>query len=290
MTTIGIIGCGLMGKGITKSYVQAHYKVLVYDPDPKTIEWINQNGAIAVSSLQELSSEAKIIIASLPTVAIVNEAFLGEDGVFNTISQGSVIIDMSTTDADTAIQLAAKAKSKNLYYFDSPVSGGPAGANSGTLTLMIAGDRNKFEEITPILEVVGKDLYYLGENGNGQIAKLCNNMIVSSMVLSLGEAFITAEKAGISREKLAEVLSTGSATKVFDVFGPNIINQDYENVLFSLNHMHKDLALYMETAASLSSPSFLGAVSYQLFEAAKATGKGSKDTTAAVEIIEGLSK
>ena len=154
---------------------------------------------------------------------------------------------------------------------------------------MIGGDKDKFEEIKPILKVVGKDLYCLGGSGNGQIAKLCNNMIVSSMVLSFGEAFITAEKAELSRDKLAEVLSTGSATKVFNVFGPNIINKDYENILFSLNHMHKDLALYMETASSLSTPAFLGGISYQLFEAAKATGKGPKDTTAVVEVIEGLS-
>jgi len=279
-----------MGKGITKNYVKAKYKVLVYDPDPKAIQWINENGAIAVSSLQELSSEATIVIASLPTVDIVKETFLGDNGVFNTIKKDSVIIDMSTTDANTALQVSEEAKERSLYYFDSPVSGGPDGAKNGTLTLMIGGDKNKFEEIKPILEVVGKDLYYLGKSGNGQIAKLCNNMIVSSMVLSLGEAFITAEKAGLSREKLAEVLATGSATKVFDVFGPNIINKDYDNVLFSLNHMHKDLSLYVDTAASLSSPSFLGGITYQLFEAAKATGKGTKDTTAAVELIESLSK
>jgi len=279
-----------MGKGITKNYVEANYKVLVYDPDPKVIQWINDNGAIAVNSLKELSSEATVVIASLPTVDIVKDTFLGEQGVFNTIQKDAVIIDMSTTDANTAIQLAEEAKARNLYYFDSPVSGGPAGAKNGTLTLMIGGDEKKFEEIKPVLEVVGKDLYYLGESGNGQIAKLCNNMIVSSMILALGEAFITAEKAGLSREKLAEVLATGSATKVFDVFGPNIINEEYDNVLFSLNHMHKDLSLYVETAASLSSPSFLGGITYQLFEAAKATGKGHKDTTAAVELIESLSK
>ncbi|MFC5590456.1 NAD(P)-dependent oxidoreductase [Sporosarcina soli] len=289
MTTIGIIGCGLMGKGITKCYVGEQYKVVVYDPDLATVEWIKQNGAIAAASLQELSSEASIVIASLPTVDIVNDSFLGENGVFNTIQEGAVIIDMSTTDADTAIQLANQAKRKNLYYFDSPVSGGPDGANNGTLTLMIGGDRDKFEEIKPILRVVGKDLHYLGESGNGQIAKLCNNMIVSSMILSLGEAFITAEKAGLSREKLSEVLSTGSATKVFEVFGQNIIQKEYENVLFSLNHMHKDLSLYMKTAASFASPSFLGSLSYQLFEAAKATGKGFKDTTSAIEVIESLS-
>ena len=142
---------------------------------------------------------------------------------------------MSTTDANTAIQLAEEAKRRGLYYFDSPVSGGPDGAKSRTLTLMIGGDKDKFDEIKPILKIVGKDLYCSGGSGNGHIAKLCNNMIVSSMVLSFGEAFITAEKAGLSRDKLAEVLSTGSATKVFKIFGPNIINKDYENVLFSLN-------------------------------------------------------
>lgn len=290
MTTVGIIGCGLMGKGITKNYVDQQYKVLVYDPDPRTKDWIMENGAIAADSLKELSVEATIVISSLPTIDSIMTTFLGENGVFRFIKEGSVIIDMSTADANTAIQLAEEAKRKNLYFFDCPVSGGPDGAKNGTLTLMIGGDEEKYTEIRPILEVVGEHIFFLGKSGNGQIAKLCNNMIVSSTILSLGEAFLTAEKGGISRERLAEVLSIGSATKVFNVFGSNIIKEEYDNVLFSLNHMHKDLSLYMKTAAALNSPTFLGAISYQLYEAAKATGKGNKDSTAGCEVLESLSK
>ena len=289
METVGIIGCGLMGKGIVKNFVSSQYKVLVYDPDPNTVKWIHENGAFAVDSLKELSMEATIVISSLPTVGIIKESYLGNDGVFHFIKEGSIIIDMSTADANTAIQLAGEAKKRNLHFFDCPVSGGPDGARNGTLTIMAGGDKEKFDEILPILKVVGKEIFYLGENGSGQTAKLCHNMVVASMVVSLGEAFVVASKAGLAPKKLAEVLSKGAATRVLDVYGANILNGDYDNVLFSLNHMHKDVSLYSETASSLQVPSFIGSMVFQLFETAKATSKGQLDTSAVCQVIEELS-
>lgn len=279
MKTIGVIGCGLMGKGITLNLLKKAYTVYVYDPDPKTMEWIKENGANPVNDLLGLTEKVTVFISSLPTVAVVKETFMGQTGIFKNAQSGSVIIDMSTTDAESAIYLAGKAKEQNIYFYDCPVSGGPDGAEKGMLTLMVGGEETKYQKMLPLLKDIGKNIYYLGASGNGQIAKLCNNMIVAATIASFGEAFKVAEKAGVKRTALAEVLSTGSATRVFDVFGSKIVEENYEEVAFSLNHMHKDLSLYMETAAAFSSTSLIGEQTFKLFEEAKVKGKGHLDTT-----------
>jgi 3-hydroxyisobutyrate dehydrogenase len=283
---IGIIGCGLMGKGIAYNYIQNKDDVYIYDTNPQVKDWIQENGGIAVDSLQQLGEKVEFIISSLPTVEAVKDVYL--NALLNVLKPGSVIVDMSTTDAGTAIEIASIYNEKGMYFFDSPVSGGPNGARNGTLTLMVAGDQEKFNEILPILQVVGKDIIYLGKNGNGQIAKLCHNIVVASTIASIGEAYTVASKAGLDLEKLEEILSKGSASRVLAVFGDNILKKAYDNVLFSLDHMHKDVSLYTKTAAELQVPVLLGAQTYQLFEAAKSQGLGSKDTTAVCQFIEKL--
>lgn len=283
---IGIIGCGLMGKGIALNYIQNNDEVYIYDTNPDVKHWIKENGGIVVESLQHLAHEVEFIISSLPTVEAVRNVYLNE--LLNELKSGTIVVDMSTTDASTAIEIASILKERGVYFFDSPVSGGPDGARNGSLTLMIAGDQEKFDEITPILQVVGKDIFYLGKNGNGQIAKLCHNMVVASTVSSIGEAYTVASKAGLELGKLADILSKGSASRVLAVFGENILNKSYENVLFSLDHMHKDVSLYTKTASELQVPVLMGAQTYQLFEAAKSQGLGQKDTTAVCKFIESL--
>ncbi|WP_325166658.1 NAD(P)-dependent oxidoreductase [Viridibacillus soli] len=285
---MGVIGCGAMGKGIVKNFVKAGYEVFVFDPNPQVIPWIKEIGAVFSGTLKDIAEAVDIMVSSLPTTDIVRQSYIGENGVFNSLKKGSIIIDMSTTDAETAIDLAKVAEELGLLFYDCPVSGGPAGADSGTLTIMVGGNIQEYEKVLPILEVVGEEVFYIGESGAGQITKLCHNMVVASTIVSLGEALIVAKKAGVEPEKVAEVFAKGTANRVLNVFGENILNNQYDNVLFSLNHMHKDIWLYTKTAISEEVPSFIGSTVFQLYESAKATGKGNLDATAVCQILEEL--
>lgn len=285
MKTVGIIGCGAMGKGIVKNFLKNGYKVYVYDLNEQALKRIAEKGAIIAHSPKEVAMNVNIVITSLPTPSIVKETFIGKNGIFTYLEKESIVIDMSTVDSETAEGLGQKAEEKNILFFDCPVSGGPSGANDGTLTIMVGGKRDSFPKLDPILKVVGEHIFYLGKNGAGQAAKLCHNMIVASTIVSLGEAFTVASRAGLELEQLAEVMRKGSATRILDVFGENILKGEYENVLFSLEHMLKDVSLYGETAKTMKVPSFIGSVVQGLFEIAKEKGKGKLDTSAVCEVI-----
>ncbi|UFJ39364.1 NAD(P)-dependent oxidoreductase [Brevibacillus humidisoli] len=287
--TIGLIGIGAMGKGMLKNLLQKGYQVYAYDAEQTSIDWAVQQGAIPVSSPREIGQAAQVIFTSLPGPSIVRQVLAGEDGVFSSLSSGSYLIDTSTTDPETARDLYRLARERGAHFFDCPVSGGPAGADSGALTIMVGGDEEQLPTARPYLEAIGQEIVYLGESGSGQVAKLCHNAVVATITIALGEAFTVAKKAGVEPSKLAEVIDKGSGhNRVLSIFGPNILNGTYEEVKFRLEHMHKDLSLYVGTATYCTVPALMGSVTYQFYEAAKAQGKGTLDSSAVCEVIQSL--
>ncbi len=291
MKQIGLIGCGVMGKGIAKNLLAKGYTVHVYDSNPDLLEWCNGIGAIFCSSPREVGNESEVVITSLPGPEIVKDVLLGDNGVLHSLRPNSYILDMSTIDPVTTQELSYHAKEKEIHFFDCPVSGGPAGAHDGTLTIMVGGDELHLPPVQPVLEAMGKDFFYLGKSGSGQIAKLCHNMLVAAITTGLGEAFTVAAKAGVAPDKLAQVIDSGSASnRVLSVFGQNMLNGTFEEVKFSLNHMHKDISLYTKTSSAYGVPSFVGSLVCQLYETAKANGKGHLDSSAVYQTIQQLAK
>ncbi|MBT2687408.1 NAD(P)-dependent oxidoreductase [Bacillus sp. ISL-47] len=286
MKHIGVIGCGAMGKGIVKNLLKNGYKVYAYDPSADALAKCEELGAIPQPSPFELGRQADLVISSLPGPGIVRDVMMGESGVFAALKPRSFVLDMSTIDPATAQELYSAAKEREVHFYDCPLSGGPKGADAGTLTIMVGGDDRYIAEIRPVLESVGKDIFLLGSSGSGQVAKLCHNMLVALITAGLGEAFAVGEKAGVSRTQLAEVIQSGSAhNRVMSVFGENILNGTYENVLFSLEHMNKDIHLYKETAEHYSADSPLGQMVCSLYKKAMEQGKAQLDSSA---ICEGI--
>ncbi|KQL49643.1 hydroxyacid dehydrogenase [Brevibacillus choshinensis] len=289
MDAVGVIGVGAMGKGMIGSLLQKGYRVFAYDPIPAAQDWAKEVGAQVADSPAEVGRMAHVVITSLPGPAIVEQVLLGMDGLYSTLAPGSYVLDASTIDPATAKRLHEAGLEKGISYFDCPVSGGPAGAAAGTLTIMVGGDESKLPEITPYLQGIGKEVFYLGESGAGQVAKLCHNSVVAVITAALGEAFTVGAKAGVDPQKLAAVMDKGSAhNRVLSVFGPNILYGTYEKTIFSLDHMHKDLHLYTKAAQEKQVPVLVGGTVAQMYEAAKAQGKGAWDSSAVCSVTEEL--
>ncbi len=291
MDTIGVIGIGAMGKGMIGSLLAKGYQVIAYDPVPAAKDWAKERGAQVALSPADVGRTASVVITSLPGPAIVEQVLLGEDGLYSTLASGSYVLDASTIDPATAKRLHAVGLQKGISFFDCPVSGGPAGSAAGTLTIMVGGDESKLPDITPYLQGIGKDIFYMGDSGSGQVAKLCHNSVVAVITAALGEAFTVGAKAGVDPHKLAAVMDKGSAhNRVLSVFGPNILYGTYEKTVFSLDHMHKDLQLYAQAAREQQVPVLVGGTVVQLYEAAKAQGKGAWDSSAVCSVTEELAK
>lgn len=290
MGAVGFVGIGAMGKGMIKNLLQKGYRVCVYDVDSASVAWAAALGAEAKSSPREVGESSHVVMTSLPGPAAVEEVLTGGDGVLSSLSPNSYVIDTSTIDPETARYIYRQAKEKAVHFFDCPVSGGPVGADRGTLTVMVGGDEDKLPVIRPYLEAIGTEIIYIGESGAGQVAKLCHNALVATITAALGEVLSVGEKAGVDKCKLAAVIDKGSGhNRVLTVFGENILSGSYENVKFRLDHMYKDVSLYVDTARKHAACTFIGAMIHQLYETAKLHGKGGLDSSAVCQVIEWLS-
>lgn len=284
---IRMIGCGAMGTGIVKNLLKSNFEVSTYDPDPEKQELIKELGAHPVPSPVWTLEDVDAVLLSLPHSMLVKETVGGEKGILPHLKEGAFILDMSTTDVTVTKQLALLAQEIGVHYLDCPVSGGPAGANDGTLTIMAGGSEDAFHHARPILESIGKEIRYIGPSGSGQVVKLCNNMMVAGIMVLLSETLLAGAKAGVNPKTTAEIMSIGSAqNRVLSVFGPNLLENTHENVKFMLNHMAKDINLYMDMAKDTQSPAIVSSIVDQLFETAKVQGKGRLDTSAVGQIVE----
>lgn len=287
MTTVGVIGCGLMGSGMAKNLIKHNYEVIIYDINEDAVKSLVNQGATPASNPEELASRVDYLILSLTSPELVKEIVLNEDsGVLQRMKQGTFILDMSTNDVNITRQIHQMAQEKGVEFYDCPLSGGPDGANNGTLTIMIGGNKEKLEEIFPVLQAIGKHIEYLGDSGAGQTVKLCHNMVVAGVISLLSEAFLTSEKAGVTKEKLASILQKGSGqTRAMDVFGVNIIDQTFDNVKFSLANMTKDIHLYRNLAENHQVSTFISDSAHQLFHLGRNKGKGNLDSSAVYEVL-----
>ncbi|MGM8213406.1 NAD(P)-dependent oxidoreductase [Virgibacillus sp. W0430] len=292
MNKVGVIGCGLMGQGLVKNLLENGFTVTIYDINKEAVNKLVQKGAVRSENVQQLAKEVDRVILSLPSPALIEQLMLKEEtGVLHAMQPGTYVMDMSTNDVQLTKQLHEAARQRQIEFFDCPLSGGPAGAESGALTIMVGGNEKAFPEILPVLKAVGENIEYVGQSGAGQTIKLCNNMVVAGIITLISEALLTGEQAGIPKEKIGEILQKGSAhTRVMDVFGPNILHETFEDVKFSLANMTKDLQLYNDLAEKNHVPTLVSQTTNLLFKTAKNKGCGSKDSTAVHEILAELSK
>lgn len=286
---VGMVGCGAMGHGMIMNLVKKGYTVYAYDVNPSALDSVKTIGAIPCQDVPTLAAEVDMLLTSLPTSEIVANTLSPTSGALSVMKEGTYIMDMSTIDVQTAERMHLLSKEYGVHFYDCPVSGGPKGAEDGSLTIMIGGDQQFLEPALPVLQALGNEIHYIGKAGSGQVVKLCNNMVVAGIVVLLSETFLTGVKAGVPVAKLAELMQLGSAqNKVLSVFGPNLIEDRHEHVIFRLDHMTKDVDLYMNLAKQGEIPALLSSIILQLYETAKWNGKGGLDTTAVSQVLEQL--
>ncbi|PKM86331.1 MAG: NAD(P)-dependent oxidoreductase [Firmicutes bacterium HGW-Firmicutes-12] len=278
MIKVGVLGIGMMGKGMVKNLIKAGYQVYAYDPIPKAAEKARELGATVLDNPKEVAEKVEFLLTSLPTSQAVADAV---GASLPGMKTGTVICDMSTAAVSVERGLYEAAKAQGVGYLDCPVSGGPTGAENATMSIMVGGDIEVFEKAKPIFEKISGKIFYVGAIGSGQIIKMCNNIVVAVTSVALAEAFATAVKAGVSAQTAYDIFKVSTAgSRTLDIFGENMVKGTYENAIFACGHMHKDVDLFMGLANELKISTLLSSITHQIFNAAMKKGYGQLDMAA----------
>jgi len=294
MTSIGFIGIGNMGGPMVANLLQAGHQVKVFDLSADAVERAVANGATASSSLQDAAGGVEVVVTMLPAGAHVRGVYLGDDGIIAAAADGTLFIDSSTIDVESARAVHQAAADAGYAMLDAPVSGGVGGAEAGTLTFMCGGPDEAFFRARPLLDIMGKTIVHAGPAGNGQAAKICNNMILGASMIAVGEAFVLAEKLGLEHQKLFDIASTASGqcwamTNYCPVPGPvptSPANRNYQ-AGFTAAMMLKDLRLAQNAAAAAGAATPMGAAASALFALYENAGNGDKDFSGIINMLRG---
>lgn len=292
MAQIGFIGLGHMGLPMALNLLKVGHQVTGYDLQSEALEQLATAGGRAAKSLHEAASNQEIIITMLQKGQQVLDVCLASDGVFASASAGTLFIDSSTIDVASSRQIHEQAQQMGLSVVDAPVSGGVAAAAAGTLTFMVGGTVQAYQAAQPILSVMGQRLIHTGEAGSGQVAKMCNNMILGISMIAISEAFTLAEHWGLPAAKLFEVANSASGqcwalSKYVPV--PGILenvpaNNDYKPG-FAAAMMLKDLLLSQTAAHQAQITTPLGAKATELYEDLIERGYGDADFSVIIKLI-----
>ena len=287
--TIGFIGLGVMGKPMARNLLKAGYPLVVHNRSREPVEELAAEGAGPAFSPAEVASRSQVIITMLPDSPDVELVALGEGGIIEGVSEGDVYVDMSTIAPPVAVKVAQAMAEKGARCLDAPVSGGDVGAQQGALSIMVGGDEDVFDEVLPILEVMGGTIVHCGPSGAGQTVKACNQVQVALNLIGMAEALVLGTKAGVDPAIVVKVLSGGFAqSRVMDVRGPRIIKRIFEPGFRSRLH-YKDLNIVRETARAYGISLPASALAHELFGAMQAQGWGDLDHSAVMRVIELLS-
>ncbi|CAG2145446.1 NAD(P)-dependent oxidoreductase [Cupriavidus plantarum] len=250
--TVGVIGLGNMGRGMALSLQRAGYTVLGLDKSEQAVGAARQAGIPIGDNLAQLARECATIVLSLPTSAIVRALLEGEDGLLELASPGLVLIDTTTADPQITRELAPALKEKGIRFIDAPVSGGPSGALKGELTMFIGGSEADVAHAQPVLSAMGTKRFHIGDVSAGHVAKLINNLLTASHLVTASEAFRLANAAGISTEQLIEAVNAGSGRSGVTLFNypSRILNNTYSSG-FTMQLMRKDVNLAVSLGEAL---------------------------------------
>ncbi|WP_281561687.1 3-hydroxyisobutyrate dehydrogenase [Thalassomonas sp. RHCl1] len=284
MANVAFIGLGNMGGPMAINLVKAGHQVAVFDLSETAVAHVVEQGATTHATAAECVKDAELIISMLPAGKHVEGLYLSEQGLIDHIAQGALVIDSSTIDANTARKVAAGLAEKGIDFIDAPVSGGVGGAQAGTLSFMVGGSSEHFEKAKPVLENMGKNIFHAGDHGAGQVAKACNNMLLSVLMVGTSEALQLGIANGLDPKVLSEIMSQSSGSNwTLDVYNPcpgimeNVpSSNDYQGG-FMVDLMAKDLGLAMDTAVSSQSSTPMGALARSLYAMHATAGNGGKD-------------
>lgn len=294
MSTIAFIGLGNMGGGMAANLAKAGHKVRAFDLSADAIKRAVGAGCIAAKSTLDALNGAEVVITMLPAGQHVRSIYLGDDGIIANATGGTLLIDSSTIDIDSARAVIEAAQAKGLDMVDAPVSGGVAAAAAGTLTFMVGGTKSAFAKAQDYLEQMGKNIFHAGAAGNGQAAKVCNNMLLGITMIGTCEAFALAKKLGLDAQTFYDISSTASGqswsmTTYCPAPGPvpsAPSNRDYA-AGFTAAMMLKDMRLAQQAAAAAKAATPLGAQAEALYALMESAGKDDLDFSGIMKLIDG---
>ena len=281
MQNLGFIGLGNMGKGMAINLSLNKYNVVGYDSNSKVYKSLSDKKIILANNIEEVVNKSEIIITMLPDGKAVKDVW---EEIIHLASKNLILIDCSTIDVKTSLEVQKKAFNKNLLTLDAPVSGGVMGANDGTLTFMVGGDKKTYNQVKQLFEIMGKKNILCGPFGAGQSAKICNNMLLASTMIAVGESFKLAKSLNLDLHKLYDVLSTSSGSCwainnycPYKGIGPKSPSDNNFKGGFSSALMLKDLTLAISAAKESNTIVNYGLQSHKKFESIINEGKGQFD-------------
>lgn len=290
---IAFIGLGHMGAPMARNLLKAGHALHVYDVVQSSVDNAVTSGAKAEKSIREAVSEAELVMTMLPSSPHVRNVYLGEKGVLAGVARGVPLVDSSTIDPQTARDVAALAAQQGNPMADAPVSGGTGGAEAATLTFMVGATSELFATVQPVLAKMGKNIVHCGDSGNGQVAKICNNMLLAISMIGVAESMSLGVSLGIDAKVLAGILNTSSGRCwSSDTYNP------YPGVMegvpasrgytggFGADLMLKDLGLAGDAAKQSRQPIALGALALQLYQTFSAQGFGGQDFSAIIKLFQ----
>lgn len=288
---IGFIGLGHMGNPMVRNLLKHGHTVKVFDLVPELVEKLNAIGCEAATSAGKCAQDVDVVITMLPSSPHVRRVYQDAYGVLASAAPGTLLIDSSTIDPQTSREVALDARGRGLAMVDAPVSGGTGGAEAGTLTFMVGGDAADVERSKPILHCMGKNIVHCGGDGNGQVAKICNNMMLAIEMIATAEGMALATKLGMDPHVFASIANTSSgrcwSSDTYNPY-PGVVptapaNRGYMGG-FGSDLMLKDLTLVTEAAKAAKQPVMLGAAAQQLYQMHSAMGNGALDFSSIIKL------
>ncbi|HVK16017.1 MAG TPA: NAD(P)-dependent oxidoreductase [Fimbriiglobus sp.] len=287
-TRIGWIGTGVMGRWMCQHCVSKGYAATVYNRSKEKVQPLLDLGAAYADTPKAVAEQSDVVFAIVGFPKDVREVFLGPDGALAGSKPGTVLVDMTTSEPTLAREIHAAAQAKGVHALDAPVSGGDVGAKNAALSIMIGGDKEVVDAVSPLFECMGKTIVHQGEPGAGQHTKMVNQILISSNMIAVCEGLLYGYKAGLDLETVFKSVSVGAAgSKALEVLGPRMLQRNFEPG-FYVEHFIKDMGIALAEAErmNLSLPG-LG-LAKQLYEAVRAQGYGRKGTQALLMALEKL--
>jgi 3-hydroxyisobutyrate dehydrogenase len=284
--TIGFIGTGVMGKSMAANVKKAGYSIAVFTRTKEKANELIELGAEWKDTVGELSVVSDVIITMVGYPIDVEHVYFGDNGILENAKPGTYIVDMTTSKPALAENIYSEAKKRGLYAMDAPVSGGDIGAKNGKLAIMVGGDKEHFDVLSPIFNIMGENIILQGEAGAGQHTKLANQITIASNMIGVSEAIVYAKKAGLDPVRVLDSITTGAAGSwSLSNLAPRMIQGDYAPG-FYVKHFIKDMTIALEAAKEmeLSTPGL--ALSLELYKELAEKGENDSGTQALIKLFE----
>jgi 3-hydroxyisobutyrate dehydrogenase len=293
MAEVTFIGLGNMGLPMAMNLLKSGHSVTCFDLAEDQVKILTDAGGKSTNDINQAIQTSDVVVTMLPSGKIVKSIYLGDKGIIKNAPENLLLIDSSTIDVETAREVSLEAINKNLRIVDAPVSGGVGGAQAGTLTFMVGGEKESFDSAKEFLDIMGGNIIYAGLSGNGQAAKICNNMLLGISMIGTAEAFNLAENLGLDAQTFFDISSTASGqcwsmTSYCPVPGPvpsSPANNDYKPG-FSAALMLKDLRLSQEAASMTTSLTPLGANATSIYEEIENLGQENIDFSGVIKLLQ----